>query len=252
MRSTPRRCTLHQGSGWLKAARRFGKAACTVANKTSSMRIGNLPGIRRLPFYVNILRRLRKEGREIISAVTLAEEAGQAVPVVKKDIEMTGAVGKTGVGYAVDTLIDDIENFLGWNNPNDAILVGVGNLGSALLGYETFKRHGLNFVAAFDNNPERRSQRNHDIEVMPMEKLANLVRRMHVKTAVVTVPAAVAQATADILVDAGITRIWNFAPVMLAVPDGVLVQREDLSAGLAELLVRCKASEVENTEQQQT
>ena len=224
-----------------------GRLADTMANKTSSMRVGNLPGIRRLPFYLNILRRLKRSGREIISAINLADESGNAVPVVKKDIEMTGAVGKTGVGYNIATLIDDIENFLGWNNPNDAILVGVGNLGSALLGYDGFKRHGLNFVAAFDANPEKSGKRNHDVEVLALDKMPPLLERLHIKTAVLTVPAAAAQGAADMLVSAGITRIWNFAPIMLSVPEGVFVQREDLSAGLAELLVRCRMHEMEGT-----
>lgn len=219
-----------------------------MAGKNISVRVGSLPGIRRLPFYLNILRRLRKEGREIISAVNLAEESGQAVPVVKKDIEMTGAAGKTGVGYTVETLIADIETFLGYDNPDDAILVGAGNLGSALLGYEGFKRHGLNFVAAFDSNPERTNRRNHGIEVLPMDRLANLVERLHIKTAVLTVPAIAAQPAANLVVEAGVTRIWSFAPVMLTVPEGVVVQREDLAAGLAELMARCKASEAPATD----
>ncbi len=216
-----------------------------MSSKSNSLRVGSLPGIRRLPFYHNILLRQKKEGREIISAVSLAEISGQAVPVVKKDIEMTGAVGKTGVGYTVATLIDDIENFLGWNNPNEAILVGVGNLGSALLGYEGFRNHGLQFVAAFDAEPNRVGQRIHGIEVFGLDKAASLIERLHIKTAVLTVPASAAQKVADVLVEAGITRIWNFAPVMLSVPESVMVQREDLSAGLAELWVRCRFNEME-------
>ncbi|MCC8190319.1 MAG: redox-sensing transcriptional repressor Rex [Planctomycetes bacterium] len=214
-----------------------------MTSKVNSVRVGSLPGIRRLPFYLNILRTFHKQGREIVSAIALAEAAGQPVPLVKKDIEMTGATGKTGVGYTVAALIDDIENFLGWNNPYDAILVGVGNLGSAILGYSGFKKHGLNFVAAFDIEPDRIGRRTHAVEVLPLEKLASMVGRLHIKTAVLTVPAAAAQEVADLVVAAGITRIWNFAPVMLTVPENVLVQREDLSAGLAELLVRCKVIE---------
>lgn len=213
-----------------------------MANK-GSIRIGNLPGIRRLPFYLNILRRLRQEGKDIISAVTLSEESGHPTPVVKKDIEMTGAVGKTGVGYVVDGLIDEIETFLGWNNPYEAVLAGVGNLGSALLGYEGFRRHGMNFVAAFDTDSAKVGDCIHGVEVFPLNKIPDLIGRRQVKTAVLTVPASSAQHIADMLTAAGITRIWSFAPVMLTVPDGVLVQREDLSAGLAELLVKGRVSE---------
>lgn len=216
-----------------------------MTSKSNSYRVGSLPGIRRLPFYLNILHRMHGCGKRIVSAVSLAEEAGQALPVVKKDIEMTGAAGKTGVGYVIPDLIADIENFLGWNNPNDAVIVGVGNLGSALLGYETFRRHGLNFVAAFDADPALIGRRIHGVEVLSPAKLRALIPRLHIKTSVLTVPAAAAQETADTLIEAGITRIWSFAPVMLSVPDDVMVQREDLAAGLAELLVRCRMNETE-------
>ncbi|MCC8179519.1 MAG: redox-sensing transcriptional repressor Rex [Planctomycetes bacterium] len=213
-----------------------------MVNK-GSVRIGNLPGIRRLPFYLNILRRLQGDGKNIISAVSLAEETGHPTPVVKKDIEMTGAAGKTGVGYDIDSLIADIEAFLGWNQIHDAILVGVGNLGSALLGYGGFKSHGLQFIAAFDADDDKVGKVTHGVEVLPLSKIKPFAARRNVRTAVITVPADSAQQAADLLVAAGITRIWNFAPVMLTVPETVMVQREDLSAGLAELLVRGRANE---------
>lgn len=207
-----------------------------------SVRIGSLPGIRRLPFYLTILRRFVKENRKIISAINLAEESGQAVSVVKKDIEMTGAVGKTGVGYMVEQLIADIEDFLGWNNQYDAFLVGAGHLGYALLGYQGFKQYGLRFVAAFDTSPSLVGSKVHGVEVLAMDKLVSLARRMRIITGVITVPGEAAQEVCDLFVEAGIRRIWNFAPVMLSTPDWATVQREDLSAGLAELMVKCKAN----------
>ncbi|MDR0361742.1 MAG: redox-sensing transcriptional repressor Rex [Planctomycetota bacterium] len=211
-----------------------------MASKSNSVRINSLPGVRRLPFYLNILRRMRNGEPKVISAVTLAEEAGQAVSVVKKDIEMTGAVGKTGVGYDVAALIGDIERFLGWTDPYDAFLAGVGNLGSALLGYGGFKQYGLRFVAAFDADPEKVGEAIHGVEVMPLVKMPELGRRLRVSTAVLAVPAEEAQSVADLFVESGVTRIWSFAPIPLAVPEGVIVQREDLTAGLAELMVRCR------------
>lgn len=207
-------------------------------DKGKSARLGSLPGIRRLPFYLTILRRLRGGGLKIISAITLSEEAGQAVSVVKKDIELTGAIGKTGVGYNVDGLIADIERFLGWNDPCDAFLTGVGNLGSALLGYAGFRHHGLRFVAAFDADTGKVGSVVHGVEVCPLSRIPPLARKLGVITGVITVPPGEAQSVADLYVDAGITRIWSFASAPLAVPDGVVVQREDLTAGLAELMVR--------------
>ncbi|MDR1612771.1 MAG: redox-sensing transcriptional repressor Rex [Planctomycetota bacterium] len=211
-----------------------------MVGKSNSVRINSLPGVRRLPFYLNILRRMRNGQPKIISAVALAEEAGQAVSVVKKDIEMTGAVGKTGVGYEVAALIGGIEKFLGWTEPCDAFLLGVGNLGSALLGYGGFRRYGLRFVASFDVDQSKVGSFVHGVEVFPPAKIAELARKLGAKTGVLTVPAEHAQESARIFVDSGMTRIWSFAPIPLTVPDGVIVQREDLTAGLAELMVRCR------------
>jgi redox-sensing transcriptional repressor len=202
------------------------------------MRVGNLPGIRRLPIYLEILRSARKSGTKIVSLHLIAKAAGFVLSVVRKDIEMTGASGKTGVGFDVDTLIDNIETFLGWNYPHATFLAGVGHLGSALLGYEGFRNYGLSFVAAFDVDASVIGQRVHEIEVYPLDRVVPLARSLHISTGVITVPSSRAQEVADIFVLAGIVRIWSFASIVLNVPAGVTVQREDLAAGLAELLVR--------------
>lgn len=202
------------------------------------MRVGNLPGIRRLPIYLNLLKQMRDEGLSTASAAALAARAGLVASVVRKDLEMTGASGTTGIGFAIDALTADIEAFLGWNNPNEAFLVGAGSLGSALLGHQELRGHGLTFIAAFDSDPKKVGRVIHDVEVLPMSKLPSLPGRLHVNLGILTVPPDQAQEVADAMVNAGITRIWSFAPVILQVPDGVTVQREDLSAGLAELLVR--------------
>lgn len=202
------------------------------------MRVGNLPGIRRLPIYLDILRRFQRDSQVTTSSNAIAAAAGVVVSVVRKDIEMTGAAGKTGVGFSIEKLISDIEIFLGWSNPQDAFLVGTGHLGSALLGYNEFRGHGLNIVAAFDVDPNKVGIRVHNVEVLPLSKLVPLAQRMHIGIGVLTVPSHSAQQVADVFVEAGITRIWSFATQILVVPPGVTVQREDLSAGLAELLVR--------------
>lgn len=202
------------------------------------MRVGNLPGIRRLPVYLGLLRTLQEEGMEHVPAATLADMAGLAASVVRKDLEMTGAAGTTGRGFVIAALIDGIETFLGWNNPYDAFLVGAGNLGYALLGHKGLKGNGLRFVAAFDSDPGKVGIVIHGTEVLPMEKLVSLARRMHVRMGVVCVPSESAQEVADLLVEGGITRIWSFASRIVKVPRGVTVQREELSAGLAELLIK--------------
>lgn len=202
------------------------------------MRVGNLPGIRRLPIYLNLLRQLQEEGMEHASAATLADMAGLVASVVRKDLEMTGAAGTTGRGFGIAALIADIEGFLGWNNPYDAFLVGAGNLGAALLGHRDLRDHGLKFVAAFDSDPAKVGLNIHGTEVLPVEKLVSLGHRMHVRMGLICVPSEAAQEAADLLMEGGITRIWSFAAKILKVPRGVTLQREDLSAGLAELLVK--------------
>jgi redox-sensing transcriptional repressor len=202
------------------------------------MRVGNRPGIRRLPIYLDIMRKLRESGLETVSAHILADEASLLVSVVRKDIEMTGATGKTGVGFSIDALIANIETFLGWDNPCQTFLAGVGNLGAALLGYEGFRNHGLHIVAAFDTSPAIIGRIVHNVKVLPLDELRGLARRLQVSAGVITVPSSQAQSVAELFVTAGITSIWSFAPQILRVPDNVTVQREDLAAGLAELLVR--------------
>jgi redox-sensing transcriptional repressor len=205
------------------------------------MRVGNLPGIRRLPIYLNLLRKFKEEGKATASAAALAEYAGLVASVVRKDIEMTGAVGTTGIGFDIENLIADIEAFLGWDNPHDAFLVGAGNLGGALLGHQELANHGLKFVAAFDSDSGKTGSRIHGIEVFPMEKFPELARRLHPGVVVITVPAGHAQGIVDIAAEAGVRRIWSFAAEILQAPPHVTIQREDLSAGLAELLVRATA-----------
>ena len=201
------------------------------------MRVGNLPGIRRLPMYLTLLRHFKDSGQEKVSAAALAGKAGLVTSVVRKDLEMAGAVGTTGIGYETESLITVIEAFLGWDNPYDAFLVGAGNMGTALLCTRQL-RDKLNFVAAFDADPAKVGRAVCGVEVMPMEKLAPLAERMHIGVGVLAVPPGAAQAAADMLVAGGIKRIWSFAPEIIEVPEGVVVQREDLSAGLAVLLVR--------------
>lgn len=202
------------------------------------MRVGNLPGIRRLPMYLSLLRRFHDEGHATVSATALAARADLVTSVVRKDIEMTGAVGTTGIGYNTAALIADIEAFLGWDNPFDAFLIGAGCLGTALLGCKGLRKQGLSFVAAFDADPAKVGKTVHGVEVLPMEKMPSLAQRMHIGVGVLTLPSGQAQAAADALVGAGIKRIWSFADEVLRVPEGVVVQREDISAGLAVLLVR--------------
>ncbi|MDR2029711.1 MAG: redox-sensing transcriptional repressor Rex [Treponema sp.] len=203
------------------------------------------PSVRRLPSYLHAIRQLQHEGKGYISGTLIARELNLEPIQVRKDLAITGIIGKPKKGYPVEALIKAIERFLGWASLRDAVLVGVGNLGSALIGYREFRVHGLNIAAAFDTNPQKIGTAVDGVKVLPLETLGDQLRSSHIKIAILTVPSPQAQETADILINAGIEGIWNFTNVKLKVPPGVIVQTEDLSSGYAMLCVMLRAKHPE-------
>ncbi len=202
---------------------------------TENMKVVPVPTLKRLPSYLYLLKNFKNQGRDVISCTHIAAELKFDPTQVRKDLEWTGIIGKPKIGYVTDLLIDAIEEFLGWKNTTDAFLIGAGNLGAAILGYEQFKTHGLNIIATFDSDPAKIDTTIHGKEILSIEKLSDLVQRMHIHIGIITVPAAVAQNIADTLIEAGILAIWNFAPVMLKHPDNIIVENVHLSMSLAVL-----------------
>ncbi|RKX98702.1 MAG: redox-sensing transcriptional repressor Rex [Spirochaetes bacterium] len=197
----------------------------------------SIPTIRRLPSYLQVVKRYKSEGFTVISGTVIAEELELEAIQVRKDLAVTGIVGKPRVGYPVVELISAIEKFLNWDRGCRAIVIGAGNLGSALMGYQELKDHGLTLVAAFDMSIDRIGPRDNAPTVYPMNEMPGIVAKKEAKLAILTVPARVAQEVSDNLVAAGIRRIWNFTNVRLRVPEGILVMQEDLSSGYAVLTV---------------
>lgn len=195
----------------------------------------SLPTLRRLPIYLQYLNKALANGQVTTSSTYIARDLGLDPTQVRKDLAFTGIEGKPKVGYPISNLIDSIKHFLNWDNLNDAFLVGVGKLGSAMLGYEGYLQYGLKIVAAFDNDPAKIGEKVGLTQVLPLEKLVNLSQRMHIQLGIITVTADHAQEVADLMVQGGIQAILNFAPVSINVPDGVLVHNENLAAGLAVL-----------------
>lgn len=154
---------------------------------------------------------------------------------VRKDLESIALVGKPRVGFSVPHLIDAIEAFLGYKETNKAFLVGIGSLGTALLGYNRFRHFGLEIIGAFDIDSARIGARVHGIEIQPLAWLPDLARQMNIRLGIMTVPATAAQSVADLMVRSGIRAIWNFAPVTLRLPNDAIVQNEDLYTSLAAL-----------------
>jgi redox-sensing transcriptional repressor len=191
--------------------------------------------LRRLPQYHHYLVDLAAKGITQVNCSMIGRDLS-CVPVqVRKDLQYTGIIGKPKTGYSVAELIQSIETFLGWNNVNEAFLVGAGNLGTALLGHERFSKFGLRIVAAFDTDPSKVGQWIHEKAVLPLDELVDLAQRMSIHLGIITAPAEVAQVVADEMVKAGILAIWNFAPVRLKVPEQIFVHNEDLYSSLASL-----------------
>jgi redox-sensing transcriptional repressor len=193
------------------------------------------PTLRRLPVYHQYLKNLGPTKYSAISCTQIAQDLRLTPIQVRKDLACTGIVGKPKTGYDVGALLGSIEDFLGWNNPNEALLFGAGHLGMALLMYEGFRNYGLDIVAAVDPDHQKQGSAPNDKKILPLEKAAGLIRRMHLKLAVLAVPEAAAQKTADLCAACGIKAIWNFAPVKISVPPDVIVQHENLASSLAVL-----------------
>ena len=202
------------------------------------VKISYAPSVRRLPSYLHIIRQAERNSDFYISGTVIAQELNLEPIQVRKDLAITGIVGKPKKGYPVEELIKAIERYLGWDQNHDAVLVGAGNLGSALMGYQEFQRHGLRMVAAFDTDPQKVGTQVHGVPVRAMENLEQGIKAIEAEIALLTVPSPFAQATAETLVRAGITSIWNFTNTKLKVPDDIIVQREDLSSGYALLSVQ--------------
>ena len=194
-----------------------------------------VPTIKRLPLYLRLLRKMKAEGEEYASGTVVARELGLDPIVVRKDLAITGAVGRPRLGFPMAEIISALEDFLGWSNTSDAFLVGVGNLGRALLGYKGFEQHGMRIVAAFDTDPDIIGTQVHGKTVYDVAKLPEMAKSLHVQIGVLTVTASVAQQVANAMVEGGIRAIWNFTPTTLDLPAHVILQREELASSLAVL-----------------
>lgn len=203
--------------------------------------------LKRLPGYLAYLKNMPENSPPNISATALANALGMGEVQVRKDLAMVSDGGRPKIGYLREALIDDIEQFLGYDNTTDAILIGAGKLGQALMGYSGFDEYGLNILAAFDAKPKM-TRTEEGKPVYPIEKLPQFCKSHKVLMGIITVPAEGAQSVADQLIAVGVKAIWNFAPVHLDVPAGTLVQNENMATSLAVLSVHLQAQIKEEKE----
>ncbi len=186
--------------------------------------------LKRLPVYMSYLKSLDTEQMEYISSSTVAEALDMNDVQVRKDL---AAVCKTaGIpkkGFVVRDLIGGISDFLGYSQGNDAILIGAGNLGMALMSYRGFDNYGINIVAAFDSRPEIIDNK----KIFDISRLDEICKKLNVKIGIITVPDYAAQKVCDLLVESGILAIWNFAPTHIKASEEILVQNENMASSLA-------------------
>jgi redox-sensing transcriptional repressor len=193
------------------------------------------PTLERLFLYYRILISLAESGKEVVSSDDMGRRAGVDAAQVRKDLTFCAECGRPGIGYLVGDLAQELEKVLGVKVSTSAVLIGVGRLGSAIENYSGFSRFGLHIEYLFDADPEVIGTKVGRREVRPISEMKEILAGKAIRLGVVAVPAKAAQATADALVEAGVKAIWNFAPVTLRVPPGVIVRNEDLAVGLATL-----------------
>jgi len=195
-----------------------------------------IPTLRRLPKYYNYLLNKKRQENKYISCTDIAEFTGFKKIQVRKDLQMAGAVGKPKIGYEIDILINTLENFLGYNNITDAFLVGVGSMGTALLKHESFKKHGVSIVAAFDSDENLIGTKVNDIHILDINNFENLSKRMNIKVGIVAVPENKAQEICDLMVGVGFKGILNLCSTTLKAPSHVTVQNENIGIAMSILV----------------
>ena len=191
--------------------------------------------IYRLSIYLRCLARLKENSIGTVSSEALAKAAGVKPTQLRKDLAYFGTFGTRGLGYDVAELSGKISDELGTSSLQPVILAGVGNLGLALLSYRGFEKEGFEIIAAFDTAPGRKRDKEIKQPILGMDELKRFVQENGVKMAILSVPAAAAQAVANQLIEAGVMGILNFSPIVLAVPEDVMVNNVNLAIELENL-----------------
>jgi redox-sensing transcriptional repressor len=191
--------------------------------------------IYRLSIYSRCLRRLHENAMETVSSNSLAQAANVKPAQLRKDLAYFGQLGTRGLGYPVELLLETIRAVLGRATLQPVILVGVGNLGRALLRYDGFKKEGFEVLAAFDTNPEVLKEKGITVPLLHDDEMISFIKKNAVRMAILCVPVQYGQEVTNVLVDAGVQGILNFSPTILQVPDQVVVTRVDLAMELETL-----------------
>ena len=183
--------------------------------------------IERLPQYLNVLIQLRQEGQSTVSSARLGELTDVNPAQIRRDLTHFGSFGKRGIGYDVPMLIERVQRILGSDHTHRLALVGAGNLGSAIAGYQGLKNHGFIVSAVFDTDPRKIGTRIGELAVRDADSMDKVIGEQGIRIGVVAVPESAAQAVTDRLARAGIKVILNYTPTIVKVPAGVTLHNTD-------------------------
>ena len=204
------------------------------------------PTIRRLPWYLSYVRMLDNLHVEYVSSTQISKELNVQSSQIAKDLSFLNIRGKTRIGYEVRSLLVELEDFLGFNRQHDAVVIGTGSLGTALMQDHGLEHYGLNIVAGFDVRSEVIGKRLGGLPVLDINELASWQREHRVSIAILTVPVERAQETADLAIASGVTALWNFTPYRIKAPEDVVIANTSIYAHLAIIYNRMHNTNNEN------
>ena len=203
------------------------------------------PTIRRLPWYLSYVRMLDNLHVEYVSSTQISKELNVQSSQIAKDLSFLNIRGKTRIGYEVHSLVSELENFLGFNRHHNAVVIGTGSLGTALMQDHGLENYGLNIVAGFDVRSEVIGQCVGGVPVLSIDELASWQQEHGVSIAILTVPVERAQETADLAISSGMTALWNFTPYRIKAPEDIVIANTSIYAHLAIIYNRMHQSSVD-------
>ena len=196
------------------------------------------PTLRRLPWYLAYVEILRHKKERYVSSTLISKALSVDASQIAKDLSFLGVKGRTRIGYEVEDLAKALSDFLGFSRRHKAYVIGVGSLGKALIRDSGLQNYGLEIIAGFDVNPEVISKKNLDVPIRHIDEIFDAMSTDPAEIAILTVPADVAQESADIAAGAGIRAIWNFTPYRVKVAEGVVMANTSIYAHSALIYTR--------------
>ena len=191
------------------------------------------PTIRRLPLYLSFLKSRRNEEKKFVSAPVIAKELCIDSSQITKDFSYIDIVGRTKIGYEITLLIRVIERFLGYHISRKAFMVGIGNLGMALLKYKDFSNEGIEITDGFDIDTKKIGNKINGTKIHCIDRIKGCFNNTPVEIGIITVPADQAQEVANTMIDCGIKAIWNFSTIPVSAPDNIIIENTSIDSGLA-------------------